>query len=69
MPGVPGKKCAAMSRKKTPCPICRKEVVRSEGSLWPFCSERCKLIDLGRWADEQYRIPEGGETPVTDHEV
>ena len=37
------------------CPICKKEVaVRSED--FPFCSERCRLIDLGNWASEKYVI-------------
>ena len=30
----------------------------------PFCSERCRLIDLGRWADEEYRIPSGPAGPA-----
>jgi len=38
------------------CPICRKEVDFS-GSFAPFCSERCKLIDLGDWASGKYAIP------------
>jgi hypothetical protein len=29
----------------------------------PFCSPRCRLIDLGRWADETYRIPAGNPSP------
>jgi endogenous inhibitor of DNA gyrase (YacG/DUF329 family) len=37
------------------CPICRKEVPR-ESVYLPFCSERCKLIDLGNWASEKYVI-------------
>lgn len=37
------------------CPICRKEVARTEPFL-PFCSERCKVIDLGNWASEKYVI-------------
>ncbi|MHC4788152.1 MAG: DNA gyrase inhibitor YacG [Planctomycetota bacterium] len=43
------------------CPNCGKEVVRASGSdpdFFPFCSERCKLIDLGRWFDEEHRIEE-----------
>ena len=37
------------------CPICKKEV--APGSpVMPFCSERCKLIDLGKWASEEYVI-------------
>ena len=38
------------------CPICRKEVEEDQPS-YPFCSERCKLIDLGKWASEGYVIP------------
>ena len=41
-----------MSRK---CPICKKEVTGDEASF-PFCSERCKLIDLGNWASGEYKI-------------
>lgn len=50
-----------MSTKKKPvvaCPQCGKDVVWGEESpCRPFCSERCKLIDLGQWANEGYRIP------------
>ncbi|WP_444679342.1 DNA gyrase inhibitor YacG [Halomonas sp. E19] len=39
------------------CPQCRKKVAWSEQNPYrPFCSERCKLIDLGAWADESHRI-------------
>jgi endogenous inhibitor of DNA gyrase (YacG/DUF329 family) len=38
------------------CPICRKEVA-SSSPFAPFCSERCKLIDLGNWAAGKYVIP------------
>jgi endogenous inhibitor of DNA gyrase (YacG/DUF329 family) len=38
------------------CPICRKEVA-FDGPEMPFCSERCRLIDLGNWASEKYVIP------------
>ncbi len=39
------------------CPHCKKTIVWSEKFPFrPFCSERCKLIDLGEWADEQKRI-------------
>ncbi len=37
------------------CPICKKEVARTDPFM-PFCSERCKLIDLGNWAMEKYVI-------------
>ena len=40
------------------CPQCGKPAVYSPANPWrPFCSERCKVIDLGAWAAESYRIP------------
>ena len=38
------------------CPICKKPVALTDPEM-PFCSERCKLIDLGDWAMEKYRVP------------
>ncbi|MCY0964280.1 DNA gyrase inhibitor YacG [Parathalassolituus penaei] len=39
------------------CPTCGKSVQWLPSSSWrPFCSERCKLIDLGEWASESHRI-------------
>jgi endogenous inhibitor of DNA gyrase (YacG/DUF329 family) len=38
------------------CPRCGTIVRWQKNSYRPFCSLRCKLIDLGRWVDEQYRI-------------
>lgn len=41
------------------CPTCKKDSeYSSENSYRPFCSERCKLIDLGDWAEERHRIPD-----------
>lgn len=41
-----------------PCPHCRKPVHWRRDNPWrPFCSERCKLIDLGDWASERHGIP------------
>lgn len=45
-----------MKGKKTKCPICKKDAVWDENPFRPFCSERCKLIDLGKWASEDYMI-------------
>ena len=44
------------------CPICRKPVsddppADGAKNYFPFCSERCKLIDLGRWLEGRYQIP------------
>jgi hypothetical protein len=43
------------------CPICKKEV-KFNDPFMPFCSDRCKEIDLGNWASEKYVIP-GDELP------
>ena len=49
------------------CPQCGKEMVWSTDNPYrPFCSERCKLIDLGRWAAEGYRIPQPGSGAEED---
>jgi len=37
------------------CPICKKEVQLGDAEF-PFCSERCRIIDLGNWASEKYVI-------------
>jgi uncharacterized protein len=42
------------------CPICKKPVDEpnpGQKSYFPFCSERCKLVDLGRWLSDKYQIP------------
>ena len=41
-----------------PCPTCRKPAKWSPSNRYrPFCSERCRLIDLGAWVDESRKIP------------
>lgn len=40
------------------CPICGEEVTpRSANKAFPFCTARCKSIDLGKWLNEEYRVP------------
>ncbi|MBI5195408.1 MAG: DNA gyrase inhibitor YacG [Nitrospirae bacterium] len=41
---------------KIKCPVCKKESEWEGNPFRPFCSERCKLIDLGAWASEEYKI-------------
>jgi len=44
--------------RKVPCPTCGEASVFEPFNPYrPFCSERCRLIDLGAWAEESYRIP------------
>ena len=52
---------------KRSCPLCRREAVKDGNKFWPLCSERCHLIDLGKWLGEEYRVagePEPGAGPV-----
>jgi uncharacterized protein len=56
-----------MARKKAlslRCPTCKSIVLRSD-EHFPFCSDRCRLIDLGKWASGGYRI----SSPVLDPEL
>ncbi len=54
------------------CPNCGTKLERENAPYAPFCSRRCKLIDLGEWFDERYRIPgdpvpnDGESTPEDD---
>lgn len=43
------------------CPEC-KQSFTDKGKSFPFCGERCQLIDLGAWAAEKYRVPLTAET-------
>ncbi len=47
-----------MTSRMVSCPRCATRVVWSSDNPWrPFCSEHCKMMDLGAWASESYRIP------------
>lgn len=49
------------------CPTCRRSVEFSAESVYrPFCSDRCRLIDLGAWLTEQHKIPD--ESSETEEE-
>jgi uncharacterized protein len=51
------------STEKTECPICSAEVERKpqQSKNYPFCSERCQLVDLSHWLDESYKIPDDAQ--------
>ena len=52
------------------CPTCGNEVEWNDKSKWrPFCSERCKLIDLGAWADEEYSIGSSERSPMDEVDI
>jgi endogenous inhibitor of DNA gyrase (YacG/DUF329 family) len=49
------------------CPHCGKAVAWVPANAYrPFCSERCKLIDLGAWATERYRVPVADDKDQVD---
>ena len=53
------------------CPICKRDVAETDqqaepNRFYPFCSERCKLIDLGRWLTGKYQIPVIDPDPPPD---
>jgi len=50
--------------REVACPTCGAAVLWSpENTYRPFCSQRCRLIDLGEWAKENYRLPADAEGP------
>jgi endogenous inhibitor of DNA gyrase (YacG/DUF329 family) len=53
------------------CPTCNKPTQWQDNPFRPFCSERCKLVDLGKWVSEEYRIPGKpvSREPVEDEET
>lgn len=62
-PATPGK---ARTKRRTPrCPICGRA---QDPAFRPFCSSRCKSIDLGRWFGETYRFPTAERSPDSDGE-
>jgi len=53
-------------QKKVKCPTCG-EIAEWDGNPnRPFCSQRCKLLDLGKWAEEEFRIA-GESVTVPEH--
>ena len=39
------------------CPTCDRQVQWQDNPFRPFCSERCKLVDFGKWVSEEYLVP------------
>ena len=59
---------------KIKCSVCGKSFEPELSTAMPFCSDRCRQIDLGRWFNEQYGLPhessdeEGGEETASDEQ-
>ncbi|HEX4005771.1 MAG TPA: DNA gyrase inhibitor YacG [Acidobacteriaceae bacterium] len=54
----------SLDQKVLRCPTCRS-LVTAKDEYFPFCSDRCRVIDLGKWASGAYRI----SSPILDPEV
>ena len=50
------------------CPVCDAGVNLDSTPTAPFCSERCRLVDLGRWLDEAYALPENRQSEDDEDE-
>ena len=62
MPQAP--KTAKPKIKPLHCPTCKK-LVKATGEDFPFCSDRCRLLDLGKWASGDYKV----STPIQDPDL
>jgi endogenous inhibitor of DNA gyrase (YacG/DUF329 family) len=57
-----------MSPPIVKCPTCRREIDWTDSPFRPFCSERCRLIDLGAWLSEKRAIPADHQQVESDSE-
>jgi endogenous inhibitor of DNA gyrase (YacG/DUF329 family) len=59
-----------MTILKVKCPTCKKNSAeKNKNKYWPFCTNRCKLIDLGAWANEDYKIETQESGRIEDEEL
>ena len=57
------------SELKVDCPKCKKNFSYYSSKFRPFCSERCKLVDLDNWLEENYAVPaEEADDPLEEDE-
>lgn len=48
----------SLPERRVPCPTCRQAALYAPANPWrPFCSQRCRQVDLGAWANEEFRLP------------
>ena len=63
--GLPVSESSPTAARSVPCPNCRKPASFGPANPWrPFCSERCRSVDLGAWASERFRVP--AQAPTED---
>ncbi len=63
------KRIAVASKPKLSCPTCKKETQKEGNAHFPFCSDRCRLVDLGKWLDDGYSVPGSDSSPSADNEM
>lgn len=66
-PMRPRPSIARLDQSARVCPTCGQKYLPDESESLPFCSQRCQLVDLGRWLDEEIGVPhegDAGEAPV-----
>ena len=56
-----------MKKTKINCPRCGNETEWEGNASRPFCSDKCRMVDLGNWANEEYAI-DGGKAPQHDRD-
>jgi uncharacterized protein len=57
-----------MDAGKIRCAHCGRDTTWDAEPRGPFCSQRCRLVDLGSWLGEKYKVPEDDSAPRTDNE-
>lgn len=60
---------ASEGRSRCQCSYCGTKFLREDSNFMPFCSNRCKQIDLGMWLNESYRLPYEGESSLQQYEM
>jgi uncharacterized protein len=57
------------SELRVKCPQCKKEFAYYSSDFRPFCTERCRLIDLGQWLDGSFAVPAQNLTEEEKHQL
>ncbi|MFQ5477736.1 MAG: DNA gyrase inhibitor YacG, partial [Candidatus Binatia bacterium] len=58
----PVTRSTSMAELERICPTCKRAIQEDSSGCLPFCSSRCRLIDLSHWLDGSYRLPDRSET-------
>ena len=67
-PPAAAAKTDARQGRAVRCPTCQKLFIYGESPFRPFCSERCRMVDLGRWFKEEYTVAAVDQTPPDEEQ-